>query len=268
MTPEALWELSDINVSRSGKTILDIKHLQIQSGQFINIIGTNGAGKTTLLKILCGLLNPSKGTVIFNQTPINTLNPWQKSNLRKRIGYIPQATEYNSELPFTAREIVAMGRTSVKPLMSRLNRSDYERVDLWIERLGLNDQSNQTFRSLSGGEKQKVLIARAMVQEPLLLMLDEPTSNLDFNWKLKISRIVQELHCQLNLTVLMVSHEVTSIPVNAKRTILLHKGNILADGDSEQVLTSEIIQQVYECKINIFETEGNKYIFSQERNLK
>ena len=166
---ENLWELSDINVSRSGKNILDIKRLQIQSGQFINIIGTNGAGKTTLLKLLCGLLKPTNGTVIFNQTPINTLNSWQKSNLRKRIGYIPQATEYNSELPFTTREIVAMGRTSIKPLMSRLNQSDYEQVDLWIERLGLNNQSNQTFRSLSGGEQQKVLIARAMVQNPLVL---------------------------------------------------------------------------------------------------
>ncbi|MFA6424602.1 MAG: ABC transporter ATP-binding protein [Phycisphaerae bacterium] len=268
MMPETLWELSDVNVIRSGKTILDIKHLLIQSGQFINIIGTNGAGKTTLLKILCGLLSPSRGTIIFNQTPLNTLSSWQKSNLRKRIGYIPQATEYNSELPFTAREIVAMGRTSVKPLMSRLNPSDYELVDLWIEKLGLNDQSNQTFRSLSGGEQQKVLIARAMVQEPLLLMLDEPTSGLDFSWKLKISSMVQEIQRQLHLTVLMVSHEVTSIRVNAERTILLHKGSVIADGNSEQVLTSKVIQQIYECKINIFEAEGKKHIFNQELNVK
>lgn len=132
----------------------------------------------------------------------------------------------------------------------------------------VNDQRNQTFRSLSGGEKQKVLIARAMVQGPLLLMLDEPTSNLDFSWKLKIISMVREIQRELHLTVLMVSHEVMSIPVNAERTILLHKGHILADGNSEQVLTSEIIQQVYECKINILETEGNKYIFSRERNRK
>lgn len=265
---EKLWELSDINVSRSGKNILDIKRLQIQSGQFINIIGTNGAGKTTLLKLLCGLLKPTNGTVIFNQTPINTLNSWQKSNLRKRIGYIPQATEYNSELPFTTREIVAMGRTSIKPLMSRLNQSDYEQVDLWIERLGLNNQSNQTFRSLSGGEQQKVLIARAMVQNPLVLMLDEPTSNLDFSWKLKIISMVREIQREQNLTVLMVSHEVMSIPVNAERAFLLNKGHIIADGSSEQVLTSQVIQQVYGCKINILKIDGNKYIFSRELDLK
>ncbi|MBN2020434.1 MAG: ABC transporter ATP-binding protein [Sedimentisphaerales bacterium] len=261
---EDFLKLSDIHITRAGKTILHIDHLHIQSGQFVNIIGTNGAGKTTLLKVICGLLKPSAGSVVFNHILINSLNPWQKSNIRKRIGYIPQSTEYNSELPFTAREVAAMGRTSIKPLLTGLSRADYEHVDFWMEKLGLNDQKNQTFRSLSGGEQQKVLIARAMVQEPLMLMLDEPTSNLDFNWKLRISRIVRELHQQPGLTVLMVSHEISSIPVNVDRTILLHKGGILADGNSEQVLTSAVIQDVYECEINIFETEGNKYVFSRE----
>jgi iron complex transport system ATP-binding protein len=261
---DVIWRLSDVHVKRSAKVILDIKNFQIRSGQFINIIGTNGAGKTTLLRVLCGLLKPSRGTIVFNQTEINTLTPWQKANLRKQIGYIPQAAEYNSELPFTSREIVAMGRTSIKPLMSRLAKSDFEQIDFWIEKLGLTDQSSQTFRSLSGGEQQKVLIARAMVQRPSVIMLDEPTSNLDFNWKLKISRIIQDLHCQMNLTVLMVSHELMSIPVNAERTVLLHQGNIHADGSSEEVLTSEIIRQAYGCEINIFESQGNKYVFSRE----
>lgn len=265
---EIIWKLSDIKVNRSGKTILDISRMQIQTGQFINIIGTNGAGKTTFLKVLCGLLKPSTGSVVFNQLSLNTLSSWKKTGLRKRIGYIPQVAEYNSQLPFTAREIIAMGRTSVKPLMSRLDREDYERVDLWIEKLGLTNQSNQTFRSLSGGEQQKVLIARAMVQQPLVLILDEPTSNLDFNWKLKISRIVQELHQQMNLTVLMVSHELMSIPLNAERTILLHQGNIAADGSTEQVLTSEAIREIYDCKINIIESEGSKHIFSHELSKK
>jgi iron complex transport system ATP-binding protein len=263
---EVLWALSDICVNRSGKTILNIQNLQIQSGQFINIIGTNGAGKTTLLKVLCALLKPSRGTIVFNKTPINKLNPWLKANMRKQIGYIPQAAEYNPELPFTAREIIAMGRTSVKPLLSRLDRSDFELVDVWIEKLGLSNQSKQTFRSLSGGEQQKVLIARAMVQRPLLLILDEPTSNLDFNWKLKISRIVQELHQQMKLTVLMVSHELMSISTSAERTILLHKGNILADDSSENVLTSEIVRQVYDCEINVVKSERQKYVLSRELN--
>jgi len=259
----ASLQISDLLVIRSGKTILNIDNLQIAPGQFINIIGTNGAGKTTLLKVLCGLLKPSKGFVAFNQTPVLSLTPWTRSNIRKQIGYIPQAVEYNPELPFTVREVVAMGRTSVKGLLTRLNRTDYDYAEQWIDNVGLRNQKNQTFRSLSGGERQKALIARAMVQNPKILMLDEPTSNLDFHWKLKISQFVQELQRQMNLTVIMISHEITSIPLDADRTILLNEGKILADGNSQEVLTSETIQRVYQCRIKVFECEGNKYIINQ-----
>lgn len=263
MMAGASLEASDLLVIRSGKTILNIDALHIESGQFVNIIGTNGAGKTTLLKVLCGLLKPSRGSVAFNQTSVLSLTPWKRSNIRKQIGYIPQAAEYNSELPFTVREVVTMGRTSISPLFKRLNRTDYHCVDQWIDKVGLSGQRNQTFRSLSGGERQKVLIARAMVQNPKILMLDEPTSNLDFHWKLKINQFVQELQRQMNLTVLMISHDITSIPLDVDRTILLNKGKVISDGNSEQVLTSEIIEHVYQCRIKVFECEGNKYIVNQ-----
>jgi ABC-type cobalamin/Fe3+-siderophores transport system ATPase subunit len=260
----ASLQISDIRVIRSGKTILNIDNLSIAAGQFVNIIGTNGAGKTTLLKVLCGLLKPTQGFVAFNKTAVLSQTPWQRSNLRKQIGYIPQAAEYNPELPFTVREVVAMGRTSVKPLLISLNRADYDYVDQWLDKVGLGNQKNQTFRSLSGGERQKALIARAMVQNPKVLMLDEPTSNLDFHWKLKISHFVQELQSQMNLTILMISHEIASIPLSADRTILLDGGKIIADGNSEEVLTSDIIQDVYRCRMRVFEEKGKRYIVNQE----
>ena len=264
MMAGASLQISDIQVIRSGRKILDIDKLHILSGRLVNIIGTNGAGKTTLLKILCGLLKPSSGTVLFDQIPILSLSQWKRSNVKKQIGYIPQSAEYNSELPFTVREVVAMGRTSTKPLLTKLTRTDYDYVDQWIDRVGLFNQRNQTFRSLSGGEQQKALIARAMVQNPKILMLDEPTSILDFHWKGKITHFVQELQSKMKLTVLMISHEIASIPLNADRTILLHEGKVIADGDSEEVLTSDMIQHVYQCRIKVFEFEGNKYIINQD----
>ena len=256
-------EISNIKVTRSGRDILSVDHLSIAGGDFINIIGPNGSGKTTLLKILCGLLRPSFGTIKISDIDIFSTNSWHRSTIRKQIGYIPQSAEYNWQLPFTVRQIVAMGRSAAKPLLSRLNSFDYSLTDDWLKRVGLFDKRYQTFRSLSGGEQQKVLIGRAMAQEPKILMLDEPTSNLDFHWKLKISRLVQDLQRQLNLTVLMISHEITSIPLTVGRTILLDSGRILADGDSAAILTSSVLEQVYQCRIQAVEIAGSKYIINQ-----
>jgi iron complex transport system ATP-binding protein len=259
--------LSGTQVKRSGRTILDIDNLRIRSGEFIGIIGANGAGKTTLLKVCCGLIKPSRGTIEFDNTDLATLSSWSKSNLRKRIGYIPQATEYNSELPFTLREVVAMGRTSVKPLFSRLNRDDYEHIDYWIDKLGLTSRRNQTFRSLSGGEQQKALLARAMSQTPAILMLDEPCSNLDFNWKYQITDIIDELYRSAtggHITVLMVSHETGLLPAGCDRIVLLNEARILADDVPEKVLKSDAIEKAYQCQIETVEIDGRKYTISKK----
>ncbi|MBD3377271.1 ATP-binding cassette domain-containing protein [candidate division KSB1 bacterium] len=259
----AAWQIANLLVIRSGKTILKIDHLDIKSGEFINLIGTNGAGKTTFLKVLCGLLKPSKGTVQLNGINLFSQSSWKRCNLRKHIGYIPQAAEYNTNLPFTVREIVAMGRTSLKPLLKKLDKTDYQYVDQWLEKVGLEKQKNQTFRSLSGGEQQKTLIARAMVQNPGVLLLDEPTSHLDFHWKFKINHFIQTLHSELNLTILLISHEIDSIASGEYRTILLDAGKIFADGNSETVLTSRQIQQAYQCKMQVVELHGKKYIINE-----
>ncbi len=251
--------LSNIHVVRSGKVILNIENLQINSGDFLGIIGTNGAGKTTLLRLCCGLIKPNKGTVKFDEINITDLNAWKKSDFRKHIGYIPQQAEYNPDLPFTLRDVVAMGRTSIKPLLQRLDKNDYEIVDEWIDKLGLADNRNQTFRSLSGGEQQKALIARAMAQNPSILMLDEPCSNLDFNWKFQITDIIEELYNITKVTVLMVSHETSLLPSCCNRAILLHKGNLIADGDTDNVLSSKEFEQAYGMQFETVTLGGRKY---------
>jgi ABC-type cobalamin/Fe3+-siderophores transport system ATPase subunit len=233
--------------------------MQIRQGEFVGIIGTNGAGKTTLLKVCCGLIKPTYGTVKLEGRDLAGLNAWSKANVRKHIGYIPQATEYNAELPFTLRELVAMGRTSVKALLSPLNKADYKIVDDWIDRLALSDRRSQTFRSLSGGEQQKALIARAMAQDPEILMLDEPCSNLDFNWKYQITEIIEQLHQESKITILMVSHETSLLPEDCKRAILLHEGNILADGDIEDVLEPGRLEKAYQCRMDILKLGKRKY---------
>ncbi|MBN2269192.1 MAG: metal ABC transporter ATP-binding protein [Sedimentisphaerales bacterium] len=255
--------LSNVKVHRGARTILDVEAMEIREDEFVGIIGTNGAGKTTLLKVCCGLIGADSGTVRFDGRDFHQFSAWRKANLRRRIGYIPQAAEYNTELPFTLRELVAMGRTSVKGLLSRLNRKDYEIIDDWIDRLGLAEKRRQTFRSLSGGEQQKGLIARAMAQDPELLVLDEPCSNLDFNWKYQITELIDRLHRETDLTVLMVSHETSQLPPACGRVVLLHEGSVLADGDIEKILESDEFERAYKCRSETLKIAGRRYTFQK-----
>ncbi len=234
----------DVRVRRCGRTILQVNGLDIAPGAFVGLLGPNGAGKTTLLKLCAGLIRPTSGCVMLDGQDPAHLNPWRRCRLRQRIGYVPQSAEYNAELPFTLREVVTMGRTSVRPLLARLNAADFSEVDLWIKRLGLDDRRSQTFRSLSGGEQRKTLIARAMAQNPEILMLDEPTANLDFKWRREISEILEELHRRTRITVLMVSHETNVLPPACDRIVLLSEGRIEADGPAETILNSGAYCQV------------------------
>ncbi len=231
--------LCDVRVQRSRRTILDVASLEIPAGAFVGVVGANGAGKTTLLKVCAGLIRPTAGRVTVDGQDPACFNPWRRCRLRQRIGYVPQSAEYNAELPFTLRDVVAMGRTSVRPLLARLNEQDYATVDLWVERLGLAERRHQTFRSLSGGEQRKALIARAMTQDPSILMLDEPGANLDFKWKHEIADILQQLHGRTKTTVLVVSHETNVLPPACKRMVQLSDGRIVADGDAETILGSD-----------------------------
>ena len=261
MTGGALG-LSKVCVRRGGRTILSIDDLRIAAGAFVGVIGTNGAGKTTLLKTCAGLVRPVQGAVLIDGVDLMRLGPWAKCGLRKRIGYIPQSAEYNADLPFTVDEVVTMGRAGVKPLLARLGRGDRAIVEQWIETLGLAERRNQTFRSLSGGEQQKVLIARAMAQEPEILMLDEPCANLDFHWKHQISEIVERLFLQTRVTVLMVSHETGVLPPACGRIVLLREGRVVADGVPEAVLSPETLGRAYDGALRVVVAEGRRYTVS------
>jgi iron complex transport system ATP-binding protein len=256
--------ISGLEVFRSGRRILNVGSLEIGAGEFVNVIGTNGAGKTTLVNVLCGLQRPTRGRVLIGGFSMFESVPWRRSNARKRIGYIPQSAEYNRELPFTVREVAAMGRASVKPLLCGLNDEDYRIADEWVEKVGLGGQKGQTFPSLSGGEQQKVLIARAMCQGPSLLVLDEPASNLDFHWKQRLGRFIRELNSELGISVVMISHELASIPLDTDRCIVLDGGDILADGGTEAVLTSEIIEELYHCRIEVCEIGGRRHLINYD----
>lgn len=255
-------ELFDVRVHRGGRAVLQIDKLNVPAGDFLGIVGPNGAGKTTLLKVCAGLIKPGSGSVRLEGLDLDRLSGWRKCALRQHIGYIPQVAEYNAELPFTLREVVAMGRTSIRPLLTGLHANDRAVVDHWIDAVGLHDRRDQTFRSLSGGEQQKALIARAMTQDPRILMLDEACANLDFHWRYQISNMVEHLYRQAGMTVLMVSHETSVLPQACRRAILLAEGRILADGAVPDVLSPDLLRRAYQGDLRAVDVDGRRYIVS------
>ena len=219
-------------------------------------MGPNGSGKTTLLKCCLGLVRPSGGEVRVLGESVAGLRWAGLSRLRCRVGYVPQTLAARSEMPLTVREVVATGRTGIAGLFRRLGREDWRIVDEWLERLGLSSLAGQAYGQLSGGEQRKTLIATAMVQQPEMLLLDEPTANLDLFWREQIVATLESLYARTRLTILLVCHELEVIPACSRRLLLLQSGRASAEGSPEEVLTGERIASLYGGGLRVVHERG------------
>jgi ABC-type Mn2+/Zn2+ transport system ATPase subunit len=157
------------------------------------------------------------------------------------VGYLPQLLAARSELPLTVREVVAVGRSGLGGLLRPLGRRDWSLVDEWIDRLGLSDLRRQRYGDLSGGEQRKTLLARVMVQQPRLLLLDEPTANLDLAWREEVVSLLEELYRQSHLPMVLICHELEVLPPSCSHALLLENGRVRAYGHPAAVLTDETI---------------------------
>ncbi|NQT83109.1 metal ABC transporter ATP-binding protein [bacterium] len=242
-------ELEGISVTRARRRILHIPELRVPSGSFLGVVGPNGAGKTTLLRACASLTLPDAGHVsVFGRDP-RQASAWERSSIRRLIGYVPQTIEYMRDLPFAARDIVSMGLFGRKGFFKKLDAEDHRKITSWIDRLGLRALSENTYRSLSGGEQRKVLIARAMVQEPKLLLLDEPAANLDLDWKEQLVQFIARLFKDFDLTVVMVSHETWQLPASCERVALMKGGRIVSVGPKGEALSSAALSRLYDCRV-------------------
>ncbi len=239
---EPVIQIDGLSVFAGGRAILSVEHLAIADGEVVTILGPNGAGKSTLLKCCLGFQRGSMGEVRLLGRSVRRAG---LNRLRRRVGYVPQILAAHSEMPLTLREVVAIGRCGIVGLFRPLGRDDWQIVDEWIDRLGLGRLADSAYSDLSGGEQRKALIARAMVQQPELLMLDEPTANLDLFWREQIVAVLEELYRRINLTVVLVCHELEVIPPCCRRVVLLEAGRITADGSPAKVLTDERIASLY-----------------------
>lgn len=226
--------------------VLQEVSFRVERGEFVGVIGPNGSGKTTLLKILYRLLTPQKGEVLFELVPLKKMG---RTDIAKRIAVVAQETHLL--FPFTVLETVLTGRSPyLGPLMFE-SEKDLEVAKKAMEWTDVLPFSERRMDELSGGERKRAFIARALAQEPEVILLDEPTSNLDIHHQMDFLDLILTLNQERGLTIVMASHDMNIASEFCDRLILLQGGRIYKMGIPEEVITKENIEKVYGCEVGV-----------------
>ena len=220
---------------------------ELESGQVLGVIGPNGSGKTTLLKCIHTILRPKSDAVFIDGKDASKLS---RRDIAQKIGLVPQGSPVL--FPFTVLDVVLMGRIPhLNRFMGKETQRDLEIVEKAMALTDTQHLANRLIDELSGGELQKVIIARALAQEPSILLLDEPTLHLDINHQLEIMELIRELAKNRQLVVILVSHDLNLAARFCDRLLLLNSGKIFAIGPPREVLTPEKIGKVYHINVRV-----------------
>jgi len=230
----------------AARKVLDNISFTAEVGELIGLVGPNGSGKTTLLKILDGLLKPKVGSVYLDGRKLQDL---RLDEIARTIAMVPQDSAANSE--FTVFEIVMMGRTPHLKRFSLEGAEDEKKVKKWMELTETIHLAERKLTEISGGERQRVIIARALAQEPKVLLLDEPTANLDICYQLQIMNLIKNLTRRLNLIAICAIHDLNLAARYCDKLILLSEGKIVAIGKPIEVITAENLRKVFKIDVKI-----------------
>ncbi len=235
--------MEDVSVVYEGERIPAVHgvDLRIPRGQFVTVLGPNGAGKTTLLEAINGMLPSTGGRVSVLGMDVVS----QGRQVRKRCGYVIQNFALDPLDPFLTRDVVMMARAGHIGVLRFPESRDWAAVDAAIAAVGMARLADRPVGKLSGGEFQKVLIARAMAQDPEVLLLDEPYANLDIDARRDIQAVVEGWRREKGLTVVMVSHDIANVPPSCDRIVVIHKGKVIMDGSRDEVLASEDLGRMF-----------------------
>lgn len=223
-----------------GVTALKDISLSIHAGEFVGVIGPNGSGKTTLCRAVLGLMAPVEGHLHIFDCACEEL----RCHHRAMIGYLPQKGVVDRNFPVTVLETVMMGRYGALGLFKRPGRRDHEIAMEALAHVAMDGHRDTALGHLSGGQQQRVFIARALAQQPRVLLLDEPTTGLDITTQHNVIELIQHLHQELQLTVLLITHDINMIRSRVDRLVLL-KTRLFAAGSPAEVLKPDILSQVY-----------------------
>jgi ABC-type Mn2+/Zn2+ transport system ATPase subunit len=221
--------------------------LQVRDGEFIGVIGPNGAGKTTLLTLINGLGKLVSGDVCVLG---HRFTPHNGHSLRKKIGYVAQAQDIDPRMPLTVEEVTLLGRYGKLGIFRSPKSHDRKIAAEMLELVGMTHLAKRPVGHLSGGEQQRMAIARCLTQEPDLFLLDEPTASLDWRGKTDILSLVKMIHTVRKLTTLFVTHDLSALPLACDRIIMMKDGLIWNEGAPDQVLTDDNLSKLYDIPLS------------------
>lgn len=249
-------EVKNLSFSYGNAEILKDINFSAKSGEFIGILGPNGCGKSTLVKNIMKIYKPNKGEILLEDKKIND---YSRKELAKIIGFVPQKSAIS--MPLSVRDVVLMGRyPHLKSSFIGYEKADFKAVDEILQKLGIWEFKHRLIFSLSGGEFQKVILARALVSEPKILLLDEPTSALDLNFSITMLKICKELIRDLKMISLIVIHDLNLASLICDKVFMLKDGKIIYDGSPRELFTKEILKDIYSLDCEVINHENRAVI--------
>jgi len=245
---DAIYEVKNLKFRYLENWVLDDVSFEVIEGEILGIIGPNGSGKTTILRLLSRVLTPQQGEIYLQK---KNIFQFQQREIGRIVGVVPQENYF--PFPFTVGEVVLMGRS---PWLSGFGFERNEDLQIASEAMALTNTlglSNRLIFELSGGEKQRVIIARALAQKPQVMLLDEPTVYLDIGHQVEIYDLIKKLNAEKRLTVIIVSHDLNLASGYCDRLLLLDRGAIYEMGTPKEVITEENLSRVYHSKVLVEE---------------
>jgi len=228
-----------------GLVLHDI-NLSIEPGEMVGLLGPNGSGKTTLIKLASGILKPDRGDIELDGSDLSQLS---RKSIARRMAVVPQ--QFHIPFAFTVSEVVMLGRIPFIKAFAGETGADRGAVTNALESVGITELAERRFDELSGGERQKVILAMALAQQPRLLLLDEPTANLDISHQLETLEWVRSLNLEKGLTVIAAMHDLNLASLYFDRLIILKEGRVSADGPPARVLTEDKIREVFSTSVRV-----------------
>jgi len=249
-----LVHLENVWFGYGKRPVLRAISLELRPGQFAALVGPSGAGKTTLLRLLLGLLRPTRGRVLVGGQPV-------EGRPTMPVGYVPQLNAIDWTFPVTVEQVVLMGRLRHAPYWPWYRRQDHERMVELLEQLGIAHLRGRHIRELSGGQQQRVFLARALMADPELLILDEPTSGVDMHTAEQVLHLLAELNRQ-GKTILISTHDLNTAAAHVPWMFCLN-GELVAQGPPEQVLVEEILNRTYRADMVVVHHNGLRLVYQK-----